>query len=72
MCLSCRQRNCQNSMLRLQQNANEIIPYQGRGRSFYLCHECIDNEKKIKGLTKRFKQEKRQFVQFLKELVNNG
>ncbi len=72
MCLSCRQRNRQNEMVRLQQVDSKIIVYRGFGRSFYICNECIDNNKKIKGLTKRFKQDEEQFVKFLKELVKYG
>jgi len=72
MCLSCRDRNRQNEMVRLQQIDSDIITYRGLGRSFYLCKECIDNNKKIKGLTKRFRQDEEQFVKFLKELVKNG
>ncbi len=72
MCLSCRQRAVKKTLVRLQQNENEIVSYQGIGRSFYICHECINNEKKIKGLTKRFKQDKERFIKFLKELVKNG
>ncbi len=72
MCLSCRQRAIKKTLVRLQQSENEILSYQGVGRSFYICHECINNEKKIKGLTKRFKQDKERFIKFLKELVKNG
>ncbi len=72
MCLSCRQRNAQNSMVRLQQDANVITAYRGYGRSFYLCHDCINNDKKTKSLTKRFKQDRERFIKFLKELVKNG
>jgi len=72
MCLSCRQRAEKKSLIRLQQKENMIVTYQGIGRSFYICHECINNEKKIKGLTKRFKQDKERFIKFLKELVKNG
>ena len=42
------------------------------GRSFYLCNVCSVNEKKIKGLTKRFKQDEERLVKLLKELMNNG
>ena len=59
-------------MVRLEQEGQEIIAYRGQGRSFYICHDCINNEKKIKGLTKRFKQDRERFVKFLKELVKNG
>jgi hypothetical protein len=33
---------------------------------------CIKNEKKIKGLVKRFKQDEEQFTKLLKELIKNG
>jgi|GEM_PF-155961 predicted RNA-binding protein YlxR (DUF448 family) len=72
MCISCRTKTVRLTMLRLQQRESNIIAYQGAGRSFYLCNECINNEKKIKGLSKRFKQDYKQFVKFLKELEKNG
>ncbi|MEA3418639.1 MAG: DUF448 domain-containing protein [Campylobacterota bacterium] len=72
MCISCRQRAAQKTMIRLQQESNQIIKYRGYGRSFYLCYECVNNEKKVKGLTKRFKQDEERFVKFLKELIKNG
>jgi len=49
-----------------------VIAFDGKGRSFYLCDLCAKNEKKIKGLTKRFKQDEERFVKLLKELINNG
>ncbi len=72
MCISCRCRHPQNSLIRLKLDGNDVIAYDGRGRSFYLCKECAVNEKKIKGLTKRFKQDAERFVKLLKELINNG
>jgi len=72
MCLSCRQRYTQKSMIRLQQYANQVIKYQGYGRSFYLCMDCIENRKKIKNVTKRLKQDEERFVTLLKELTKNG
>ncbi len=59
-------------MVRLQLKTNQVIQYEGEGRSFYLCHDCINNTKKIKGLTKRFKQDEERFVKLLKELIKNG
>jgi len=72
MCISCRSRYPQKSLIRLKLEGSDIIAYDGRGRSFYLCNVCSVNEKKIKGLTKRFKQDSERFVKLLKELVNNG
>ena len=56
-------------MVRLQLDANQVITYQGYGRSFYLCRDCINNTKKIKNITKRLKQNEEDFVTLLKELI---
>ncbi len=71
MCISCRDRHPQKSLIRLKLEGKDVVAFDGKGRSFYLCDMCSKNEKKIKGLTKRFKQEER-FVKLLKELVKNG
>jgi len=72
MCISCRSRHPQNRLIRLKLEGRDVIAHNGNGRSFYLCDECSANEKKIKGLTKRFKQNEERFVKLLKELINNG
>ena len=72
MCIACRSRHPQKSMIRLKQESKDIVAFNGKGRSFYLCDACSINEKKIKGLAKRFKQEEERFVKFLKELIKNG
>jgi len=68
MCIACRSRHPQKSLLRLQQQGKDVTAYGAKGRSFYLCESCCKNEKKIKGLTKRFKQDKEQFVDLLETL----
>jgi predicted RNA-binding protein YlxR (DUF448 family) len=72
MCITCRGRYPQNSLIRLRLSSKEVVAFNGEGRSFYLCRECVKNEKKVKGLTKRFKQDEEYFVKLLKELVKNG
>ncbi|NOZ90146.1 MAG: DUF448 domain-containing protein [Epsilonproteobacteria bacterium] len=75
MCIACRERDLQKKLIRLQQDNNDIFPYTGQGRSFYLCSVCSKNEKKIKGLIKRFKlstENSERFVKYLKELNKNG
>ena len=72
MCIACRNRYPQNSLIRLRQVESDVVISDGKGRSFYLCDTCSTNEKKIKGLVKRFKQDKERFIKLLKELVNNG
>ncbi len=71
MCIACRVRQLQKDLIRLQQKGNSIVPYTGRGRSFYLCYICSQDEKKVKGLIKRFKlstDNSKWFVKYLKEL----
>jgi len=75
MCIACRERDLQKNLIRLQQDNNTIFPYTGKGRSFYLCSICSKNEKKIKGLVKRFRlstNDSEWFVKYLKELNKNG
>jgi predicted RNA-binding protein YlxR (DUF448 family) len=75
MCIACRVRQLQKKLIRLQHNNNSIFPYIGQGRSFYLCNICSENEKKVKGLIKRFrlsKEDGERFVKYLKELDKNG
>jgi predicted RNA-binding protein YlxR (DUF448 family) len=59
-------------MIRLKQEGKDVIAFDGRGRSFYLCDLCSTDEKKIKGLTKRFQQDEKCFTKLLKELIKNG
>jgi len=75
MCIACRERELQQKLIRLQQKNSNIFPYTGQGRSFYLCSTCSKNEKKIKGLIKRFQlstDNREWFVKYLKELDKNG
>jgi len=72
MCISCRSRIPQGNLIRLKQDGELIIAYDGRGRSFYLCSDCILNEKKVNGLVKRFKlysdEDKERFSKLLQKL----
>lgn len=60
MCIACRHRFPQNSLIRLKQANQEIIAYDGTGRSFYLCVECSRDGKRLKGVAKRFRQDLEQ------------
>ena len=66
MCILCRNRMAQKSMFRLKHRADLIIKYDGYGRSFYICDECSQNMKKIKSLSKRFKQDE----EYLKSILS--
>jgi len=47
MCIVCRGRFEQNTLLRLQCIEQQLCFYEGSGRSFYLCQTCIEDEKKV-------------------------
>ena len=72
MCIACRSRHPQNTLIRVKLSGKDVVVYDGQGRSFYLCADCVKNEKKVKGLVKRFKQDKERFIKLLKELLNDG
>jgi len=46
MCLACRQREKQKNLFRLQCKDGEITSFSGVGRSFYLCQNCLREDKK--------------------------
>ena len=70
MCIACRSRHPQNTLIRLKLSGKEVVAFDGLGRSFYLCDECVKNEKKVKGLVKRFKQDMEYFTKLLTELTS--
>ena len=45
MCVVCRDRLAQDEMLRLQCQNQSVIVFNGSGRSFYICKNCINNKK---------------------------
>lgn len=52
MCVCCRNRFSQKELLRLKINDLKIQIFDGKGRSFYLCKECICNKNYVKNLIK--------------------
>jgi len=72
MCITCRKRESQKTLIRLQLVDNRIVAYQGSGRSFYLCRSCSEDEKKMQGMAKRFKVARSEISTILKELEKNG
>ncbi|MFA7070621.1 MAG: hypothetical protein WC144_07270 [Sulfurimonas sp.] len=61
----------QNSLLRLQCIDFELKRFDGSGRSFYLCRECIADEKKvIKSLLRECRSsQKDKYINSLKEIA---
>lgn len=59
MCISCRTRDLQKDLLRLQCKDKELINYTNFGRSFYICRECFTKKNKnlLKALSRACKKE---------------
>jgi len=73
MCVSCRERHNQNTLLRLQCKDASVESFNGTGRSFYLCKVCLDNEKKLtKSLMRQCRSsDKERLTNRLKEIITD-
>ncbi len=72
MCVACRKRAAQKTLIRLQNKDSKAIKYSGSGRSFYLCKECIISDKHIiNKVCGRLKIEKPSLEELLKEFKSN-
>ncbi len=60
MCVVCRKRDKQYSLNRLQCIENQLIKFSGKGRSFYICDECINSKKFINFLSKKCNKTKEE------------
>jgi len=68
-CIVCRVRSEQNTMLRLQCNDKTLSIFSGKGRSFYLCSKCCeDNKKSVKSIYRQCKN-KAEYEEQLKEMI---
>ncbi len=73
MCISCRDRQAQEKLLRLQCIDSSIEVFKGSGRSFYICQNCIFEEKKVlKALMRQCRSgDKDKFTNKLKEIITD-
>jgi len=73
MCISCRNREVQDQLLRLRCFNGSIERFEGIGRSFYICKSCLEDEKKvIKSLMRQCRSgEKDKFTSRLKEIITD-
>ena len=71
MCVSCRNRDTQFQLLRLQCLKGEISAFNGLGRSFYLCQSCLKEDKRLfRALMRQCKSsEKDKLMNKLKEII---
>lgn len=73
MCISCRERDVQSNLLRLQCVDAGLIRFNGVGRSFYVCSICLEDEKRIaKALMRECRSgERDKLLNKLKEIITN-
>jgi predicted RNA-binding protein YlxR (DUF448 family) len=73
MCVSCRDRQEQKLLVRLQCNEGLLEAFSGRGRSFYICKDCLEIEKKvIKSLMHKCRSgDKDKLTNRLKEIITD-
>lgn len=59
MCINCRTRYLQTQLIRLQCKDRELVRYTNFGRSFYICHTCVQTQDKRlqKSLSRACKKE---------------
>ncbi len=70
MCIVCRNRMAQKSLLRLQCRPDGIFPFSGSGRSFYLCEPCFDDKKLNRALARQCKTgDTHMLLNQLKEII---
>ena len=70
MCVCCRGRFSQDSLLRLQIKDGELSLYTMSGRSFYLCETCLMQTKTTNKICKILKiNNDEKVVNFFKEIA---
>ncbi len=73
MCISCRLRYVQNELNRFRCKNGQLETFTGFGRSFYLCNNCILDEKKVlKALMRQCRSGDRdKITNRLKEIITD-
>jgi len=74
MCIVCKKRFYQEELNRLQCIDKKLVSFQGKGRSFYICGNCINDKKLIKYILRLCKipkeEAKNQIFHFPFYIVN--
>lgn len=73
MCIVCRKKFLQSNLHRFIIKDKIILKYDKIGRSFYICHDCLENNTFLnKIIKKKYKSLKEQDItKNLKEIVAN-
>lgn len=73
MCVSCRIKLAQDELVRLRCENGALVSFNGNGRSFYICQDCLLDEKRvIKALMRQCKSpDKENLSNKLKEIITD-
>ncbi|MEA3383763.1 MAG: hypothetical protein U9Q20_03680 [Campylobacterota bacterium] len=71
-CISCREKQDKKLLMQLQCKDKKLITFSGIGRSFYICENCLLNEKKVEKALYRHCKNKDEYIVQLKEILANG
>lgn len=76
MCVVCRSKLEKTSLLRLKCKDKKLIQYDGIGRSFYICYNCMEenfdkNAGKIEKALRKECKNKDEYIVQLKEILTN-
>jgi len=72
MCVNCRKRYFQKDLIRLQKVKSEVVAYNGSGRSFYICKECLESSKFLtKKVCGMLKVKEESLLKVIKEFKDN-
>ncbi|STQ85595.1 DUF448 domain-containing protein [Helicobacter muridarum] len=55
MCITCKNRFLQSKLIRFKAGETKLSPYNGIGRSFYICNECLIKPKTVNHIKKYIK-----------------
>ncbi len=72
-CVGCREKEVQNKLFRLRCVDGTIAAFKGFGRSFYLCENCLADEKKSsRALMRQCRSsQKDKLMNKLKEIITD-
>jgi predicted RNA-binding protein YlxR (DUF448 family) len=71
-CISCRKKDEQSLLNRLQCIDKKLVAFCGSGRSFYVCDDCVNNTKMLEKALYRQCKNKDNYIEQLKEIFANG
>ena len=71
MCIQCKERQAQSALLRFQCKSNDVVPYSGESRSFYICHTCANMTKTVHHIMRRCSIKKEAFERVSQQLKDS-